>query len=71
MAKAKSNVYTGANLGSEAKLWQMADGLRSNMDVAEHKHVVLGQTLASLRDALLPKLLSGELQVAVGQKKQV
>jgi hypothetical protein len=33
---------TGRDLGFEAKLWQAADKLRSNMDVAEHKHVVLG-----------------------------
>jgi type I restriction enzyme M protein len=32
----------GGNLGFEAKLWQMADGLRNNMDAAEYKHVVLG-----------------------------
>ncbi|PWH12850.1 MAG: N-6 DNA methylase [Anaerolineae bacterium] len=30
------------NLGFEAKLWQAADALRSNMDAAEYKHVVLG-----------------------------
>jgi len=30
----------GATLGFEAKLWQMADGLRNNMDAAEYKHVV-------------------------------
>ena len=44
MAKAitKKNSDTGANLGFEAKLWQMADGLRNNMDAAEYKHVVLG-----------------------------
>ncbi len=35
----KSN---GANLGFEAKLWAAADKLRSNMDAAEYKHVVLG-----------------------------
>lgn len=35
----KSN---GANLGFEQKLWQAADKLRSNMDAAEYKHVVLG-----------------------------
>ena len=29
-------------LGFEAKLWQAADKLRSNMDAAEYKHVVLG-----------------------------
>lgn len=39
MAKANSN---GANLGFEQKLWQAADKLRSNMDAAEYKHVVLG-----------------------------
>jgi len=35
----KSN---GANLGFEAHLWRAADALRSNMDAAEYKHVVLG-----------------------------
>lgn len=32
----------GANLGFEAELWRTADALRSNMDAAEYKHVVLG-----------------------------
>jgi len=32
----------GANLGFEERLWQAADKLRSNMDAAEYKHVVLG-----------------------------
>jgi hypothetical protein len=36
--KADSKPETGANLGFEAKLWQMADGLRNNMDAAEYKH---------------------------------
>ena len=31
----------GANLGFEKKLWA-ADKMRSNMDAAEYKHVVLG-----------------------------
>jgi type I restriction enzyme M protein len=31
-----------ANLGFEAQLWKAADALRSNMDAAEYKHVVLG-----------------------------
>ncbi|MHB0853657.1 MAG: type I restriction enzyme endonuclease domain-containing protein [Rectinema subterraneum] len=39
MAKKNSN---GANLGFEAELWKLADALRSNMDAAEYKHVVLG-----------------------------
>ncbi len=33
---------TGANLGFETELWRAADALRSNMDAAEYKHVVLG-----------------------------
>ena len=33
---------TTANLGYEARLWQMADALRNSMDAAEYKHVVLG-----------------------------
>ncbi len=33
---------TSANLGFEQKMWQAADKLRSNMDAAEYKHVVLG-----------------------------
>jgi type I restriction enzyme M protein len=37
---AKDN--NGANLGFEKELWQAADALRSNMDAAEYKHVVLG-----------------------------
>src|SRR3954469_5600692 len=39
-ASAKNN--STANLGFEAKLWPAADKLRSNMDAAEYKHVVLG-----------------------------
>src|SRR5882672_2800496 len=32
----------GATLGFESDLWRAADALRSNMDAAEYKHVVLG-----------------------------
>jgi len=32
----------GATLGFENALWRAADALRSNMDAAEYKHVVLG-----------------------------
>ncbi|MDE1862996.1 MAG: type I restriction-modification system subunit M [Thaumarchaeota archaeon] len=38
----KGNGMNGANLGFEQKLWLAADKLRSNMDAAEYKHVVLG-----------------------------
>jgi type I restriction enzyme M protein len=37
-----SSTSTGANIGYEAQLWQMADALRGSMDAAEYKHVVLG-----------------------------
>jgi len=45
--RSPSSIYSakksnGANLGFEEKLWQAADKLRSNMDAAEYKHVVLG-----------------------------
>ena len=33
---------TGATVGHEAQLWQMADALRGSMDAAEYKHVCLG-----------------------------
>jgi type I restriction enzyme M protein len=36
------NANSSAQLGFEAKLWLAADTLRSNMDAAEYKHVVLG-----------------------------
>ncbi|KAF0184495.1 MAG: type I restriction enzyme M protein [Nitrospirae bacterium] len=39
MAKDNNN---SANLGFESELWRAADALRSNMDAAEYKHVVLG-----------------------------
>src|SRR6266550_5164592 len=45
MARAKgksSSEINSANIGFEAKLWLAADKLRSNMDAAEYKHVVLG-----------------------------
>jgi type I restriction enzyme M protein len=43
MARGKSNkANSSANIGFEAKLWLAADKLRSNMDAAEYKHVVLG-----------------------------
>jgi len=37
-----ANDNNGANLGFESELWRAADALRSNMDAAEYKHVVLG-----------------------------
>src|SRR5438132_4285592 len=42
MATRNANNDTAANLGFEADLWKLADALRSNMDAAEYKHVVLG-----------------------------
>src|SRR5882724_4981714 len=44
MPRSRAAVKTNnsANIGFEAKLWLAADKLRSNMDAAEYKHVVLG-----------------------------
>jgi type I restriction enzyme M protein len=43
MARKSTRSANGsANLGFEATLWAAADKLRSNMDAAEYKHVVLG-----------------------------
>lgn len=44
---AKQNATNGtngssANIGFESELWRAADALRSNMDAAEYKHIVLG-----------------------------
>jgi type I restriction enzyme M protein len=38
---AKNN-NSAATIGFESELWRAADALRSNMDAAEYKHVVLG-----------------------------
>ncbi|MCP9448185.1 MAG: type I restriction-modification system subunit M N-terminal domain-containing protein [Nitrospira sp.] len=38
----KNPSSTGATVGYETELWHMADALRSPMDAAEDKHVVLG-----------------------------
>ncbi len=44
MPRSRAAVKTNnsANIGFEQKLWLAADKLRSNMDAAEYKHVVLG-----------------------------
>lgn len=46
MARKKAKTGAGttngsANLGFETDLWRAADALRSNMDAAEYKHIVL------------------------------
>jgi type I restriction enzyme M protein len=48
MAKKKTN--NGAYLSFEETLWAAADKLRSNMDAAEYKHVVLEQAELLARD---------------------
>ncbi len=42
MAKETANNKSSGNLGFENDLWRAADALRSDMDAAEYKHVVLG-----------------------------
>ncbi|MBM4287372.1 MAG: SAM-dependent DNA methyltransferase [Deltaproteobacteria bacterium] len=57
----------GANLGFERELWQAADALRSNMDAAEYKHVVLGLIfLKYISDAFVEQHAKLEAQRAQG-----
>ena len=43
MAKKRSKKKTtAANIGFEEKLWEIADGLRGNLEPAVYKHDVLG-----------------------------
>ena len=45
MLKARNSAVSrdnsGATVGYEAQLWQMADALRGSMDAAEYKHEVV------------------------------
>src|SRR5436305_13203771 len=66
----KSSNNSSANIGFEQKLWLAADKLRSNMDAAEYKHVVLGLIfLKYISDSFEEhhaKLLAGEGEYAGG-----
>ncbi len=42
MPKVSEKKEANFNLGFEEKLWKAADKMRSNMDAAEYKHIVLG-----------------------------
>jgi len=65
MPEAKTN--NGANLGFENELWRAADALRSNMDAAEYKHVVLGLIfLKYISDAFEEKHAQLETERASG-----
>ncbi|MDQ2888532.1 MAG: type I restriction-modification system subunit M, partial [Chloroflexota bacterium] len=56
MVQSKKGEKNGANLGFEEKLWLAADKMRSHMDAAEYKHVVLGLIfLKYISDAYLEK----------------
>jgi len=72
LAKPKSTKNdSAANLGYEAKLWQMADALRNNMDAAEYKHVVLGLIfLKYISDAFEAKHAELEAQRAQGAEPE-
>ena len=57
----RSSSNNSANIGFEQKLWLAADKLRSNMDAAEYKHVVLGLIfLKYISDAFLAQLFATE-----------
>jgi type I restriction enzyme M protein len=66
----KSSGNSSANIGFEQKLWLAADKLRSNMDAAEYKHVVLGLIfLKYISDSFEEhhaKLIAGEGEYAGG-----
>jgi type I restriction enzyme M protein len=62
-----SDSGNGANLGFENELWRAADALRSNMDAAEYKHVVLGLIfLKYISDAFVEKHAALEGEKASG-----
>ena len=64
---AKSDNPSAATLSFEAKLWQAADALRSNMDAAEYKHVMLGLIfLKYISDAFEAKHAELEAEKAQG-----
>src|SRR5437773_3634341 len=64
----RSSSNNSANIGFEAKLWLAADKLRSNMDAAEYKHVVLGliflKYISDAFEELHAKLLAEKKQGA-------
>jgi type I restriction enzyme M protein len=67
MTKINKNLSNGANLGFETELWRAADALRSNMDAAEYKHVVLGLIfLKYISDAFEEKHAALEKETANG-----
>ena len=64
---ADKNGNSAANLGFEDKLWKAADALRSNMDAAEYKHVVLGLIfLKYISDAFEERHARLEAEIAQG-----
>ena len=66
------NNNSGANIGFENELWRAADALRSNMDAAEYKHVVLGLIfLKYISDAFMGKstALQAESPIRNGREK--
>jgi type I restriction enzyme M protein len=63
----KAHSGNTATVGYEARLWQMADALRNNMDAAEYKHVVLGLIfLKYISDAFEARHVELESQRAEG-----
>jgi type I restriction enzyme M protein len=42
------NNNSAATIGFENELWRAADALRSNMDAAEYKHIVLSPIFLGL-----------------------
>src|SRR5438552_3903153 len=71
MAKVSVLKGNGANLGFESDLWRAADALRSNMDAAEYKHVVLGLIFLKYNsDAFEEQHAKLEAQLAEGAEPE-
>lgn len=63
-SKKDGNGKSTATIGFEQKLWLAVDKLRTNMDAAEYKHVVLGliflKHISDTFEEHLAKLIAGE-----------
>lgn len=55
-----------SNIGFEKQIWDAACVLRGNIDASEYMEAndVQSQALSKVRDTLLPKLMSGEIDVS-------
>jgi hypothetical protein len=69
MARARASTPS-ASSPSGALIWAFTDTAKPMFDRI-NRNTEQSRTLATLRDTLLPKLLSGELSVAVGNRPEI